>query len=412
MLVSHVPGTVRFHPLSFLAEDDDEVVIGRRDIDSYAVFPTDGAALVRQLQAGVPAPEAAAWYQRSYGEPVDLDEFVDELRLLGFVDDDEPALAAGPVGAPVRWQRLGAALFSPGAWVLYAAVAAAAVVACVSSPALAPHPGQVMFVDRFLVVELTILLGQVPLTLVHEMFHVLAGRRLGVRSRLRVAQRLHYVVFETVLDGLVIVPRRRRYLPIVAGIVADGVVMAVLVLVAAATRHGDGSVSGLGAVCLALMFTTLLRVVWQFYFYLRTDLYYLVSTAFGCVDLQGTTRTVIGNRFWAALGRRDRMADEDRWHPRDRRVARWFAPAVVAGYAASLLMLALVMAPLAWRFLSGAFDRVAAGPNGGDAGAFWDSAGLLALSVGQLVLAVALWWRDRRRSDRSPSRPQPGLALS
>ena len=37
--------------MSFLA-DRGEVVIGRTDIDSYAVFPEDGAALVRELQAG------------------------------------------------------------------------------------------------------------------------------------------------------------------------------------------------------------------------------------------------------------------------------------------------------------------------------------------------------------------------
>ena len=33
-----------FHQLSFAPEGDD-VVVGRRDIDSYGVFPPDGAAL-------------------------------------------------------------------------------------------------------------------------------------------------------------------------------------------------------------------------------------------------------------------------------------------------------------------------------------------------------------------------------
>ena len=42
---------VAMHPLIFLEESGD-VVVGRPDIDSYGVFPADGAALVRQLAAG------------------------------------------------------------------------------------------------------------------------------------------------------------------------------------------------------------------------------------------------------------------------------------------------------------------------------------------------------------------------
>lgn len=40
---------VLFHPLVYL-EDGDDVTIGRADIDSYAVFPPDGAQLVRWLE--------------------------------------------------------------------------------------------------------------------------------------------------------------------------------------------------------------------------------------------------------------------------------------------------------------------------------------------------------------------------
>jgi len=37
---------LRFHPLSFLDEGDGDVLIGRSDIDSYGVFPADGAVLL------------------------------------------------------------------------------------------------------------------------------------------------------------------------------------------------------------------------------------------------------------------------------------------------------------------------------------------------------------------------------
>src|SRR3954467_3083054 len=95
--------SLTLHPLTFL-EDGDEVVIGRRDIDSYAYFPPDGAALVRQLEAGRSPAQAAAWYRDAYGEAVDIDEVVETLHELHFVRDAE---APAPAERPVRWQRLG-----------------------------------------------------------------------------------------------------------------------------------------------------------------------------------------------------------------------------------------------------------------------------------------------------------------
>lgn len=387
---------LRLHRLSFLF-DGDAYVIGRMDIDSYGVFPPDGAALLQELQAGRTLGEAADWYAATYGEGVDIEEFVDTLSELRFVrQDDAEAAADLSDGQTVRWQRLGKAVFSPAAWACYLVLVAGAVVACVADPRLAPRNANVFFTEYRTVIELTIFFGQIPLTLLHELFHVLAGRRLGLRSKLRLSQRLHFVVFETVLDGLVAVPRKKRYLPMLAGMVADIVVMAGLTLCAAASRLPSGRLSLFGGVCLALAFTTLLRIAWQFYFYLRTDVYYLITTLFGCVDLQTTTREFLHNRVNRVLGRTGRLADESRWHPRDRRVARWYAPLVVVGYAVSIALLLLVFLPLTYRFFGGAI-RAVFFDGARDSAELLDSAAVLILALGQLVLAGVLALRERHR---------------
>ena len=135
-----VDRVLRLHPLTFLADGDD-VVIGRVDIDSYAVFPPDGAALIRHLSdgalsdgargKGVTPVDAAAWYEQTYGEPVDLEGFLDTLDELGFIAgdaDDEPAGVTQTQVEPhtqtpgrLRWQprslpatRSGRALRRPG----------------------------------------------------------------------------------------------------------------------------------------------------------------------------------------------------------------------------------------------------------------------------------------------------------
>jgi len=123
-MAPHLQGwPLRFHPLAFL-EDGGEVVVGRSDIDSYGVFPADGAALVRELAGGRPPADAADWYADTFGERVDMQGFLATLHELRLVrSEDEPEVA---VTAPVRGRRLGRVLFSGPAWGLYAAVLCAA----------------------------------------------------------------------------------------------------------------------------------------------------------------------------------------------------------------------------------------------------------------------------------------------
>jgi hypothetical protein len=249
--------------------------------------------------------------------------------------------------------------------------------------------------------------GQFPLLLLHEGFHALAGRRLGLRSRLGLGRRLYYLVFETALDGLVTVPRRQRYLPMLAGMLADLLAFSALTVTADVTRLPDGRLSTAGGICLALAFGTVLRFCWQFYFYLQTDIYHVICVVLGCVDLQATARGMLRNRVNRLRRRPDRCIDESRWHPRDVRVARWYSWLLPAGYAFSLGVLAFAAAPAAYRFLSGVFGRF--GDPGAGRGELTDTAVFLALNLAQGAVIAALVIRDRRRR-RVAAVPRPAGA--
>jgi hypothetical protein len=345
------------HALAFL-DGDEEVTVGRPDVDSYCVLPCDGAALLRQLAAGRTPRQAAEWYARTYDETVDMAEFLEAMDELGFLADaDQPA----PAISSVPWQRLGRLTYSPGAWIGYGVLMIAAVAVMTRHHDLAPRTRNLFFTDYATLVMLLAVFGQLPFVLFHESFHALAGRRLGVRSRLRISRRLYFLVAETNLDGLVVVPKRKRYLPILAGMLADLLVIAVLTLLAAAVRHGNGSQPLAGRLCLALAFLTLLRLIWQFYFFLQTDLYQLAVTALGCVELHRTTNRLIANRVNRLIGRTHRISDESLWHHRDRAVARWYCWLLLAGYLFSLASFLLAILPLLRRLLGGVVTGLASG---------------------------------------------------
>lgn len=375
---------VALYPLTYLA-DGDEVTVGRRDVDSYAILPPDGAALVRQLADGMTPRAAADWYQRTYGEQVDMLDMLGALDEMGFLR--AAAEPAPDVPDTVRWQRLGQLAFSWPAWTAYVLLIAAAVVVMVRDPNVVPRYQDIFFTHSYSTVELVTFLGQFPLLLIHESYHVLAGRRLGLRSTLSIGRRLYFVVFETALDGLVTVPKRKRVLPILAGMVADLLVMAVLILLAA-------GVPGLaGRICMALAYGTLLRVIWQFYFYLRTDLYVMFTTSIGCVDLHTVSLGVLRNT-WRRLTRRPTL-DESAWHPTDRRVARWYAWFVLIGYVTTLLTFALAVVPIAYRFLSGVIGRFVT--SGSTFAQLLDSGVFVGLNAAQVIVITALAVRDRRQ---------------
>jgi hypothetical protein len=379
---------VRLHRLTMVAEDDG-VMVGRPDIGSYALFPEEGAQALRMLDAGLPVSGVASWYEQTCGEPLDTDDFLAALEDLQFLRAEGENKAAE---IAVRWQRLGRAVFSWPAWLCYIALVAAASVAMVRMPSLRPTYHHLFFTSYLSLIPITLFVTQMPCILLHESFHALSGRRLGLPSTLRLGRRLYYLVAETRLDSLLSVPRRQRYLPFLAGMLADSVLISVLTLLALAL-HGRDVPQWCPALCLALAFTTVMRLVWQLMFYLETDLYFVVATAFRCADLQNATRFYIRARFRRLLHRAPPQTDAD-WTDRDRAMARWYAPLLVAGYGFSLGSLAWAGIPTVVHFASLILNRFSGSQ--GPAAGILDAASFVTLTSLQIGLTVYVFVRDRR----------------
>ena len=381
-------------PLTFVVEHDG-VLVGRPDRDSYAVLPADGAALLRRLQAGDSIEQAEEWYRVTYGDDIDMDGFVESLEDFDFLSD---GAATSARHSTVLQQRLGAAMFSRLSLIVGGLLVLLWLVVIVNQPDLAPHPSQVFFIDSILAAQLLMVFGQIPLLGLHESCHVLAGWRAGLPSRLGISSRMFFIVFETQLNGLLGLPRRRRYLPFLAGIYFDLVFIALCGLTASLSRDPDGTISWFGRLALALAFPVLMRMTWQGLLFLRTDLYYLIAAALGCHDLDGAAR-VKGRNLLRTL-RCLPPVDESDWSDRDRAIARWYAPAAGVGAVLLTISTALVIQQL----LQAAWQLCAAGLAAGHRDPhFWDVTISLAICFGQLLLLLILRIRAHRQARASAS---------
>ncbi|ASW55429.1 hypothetical protein [Plantactinospora sp. KBS50] len=374
--------------------DGADVVVGRHATGAYVVLPADAAAVIQRLAEGMTPAQAGAWYEREHGEDIDVLSLLDDLVEFGVLPGPgaAPDASSARAAAPVRWRRLGELLFSRPALIGYGLLALAGLAVLIWQPDLRPTYDQIFFTDYLTVVTIVLAVGQWPLILCHEAAHALAGRRLGLHTRMSISTRLNYLVVETAMDGLVTVPRRKRWLPMIAGIGCDLVMMAVLTLVAAALRAEDGSLPLAARLCLALSYGTLLRVVWQLFFYLRTDIYYLLSLVLGTVDLHGTAARMLGERLRRLTRRPAPERSPAPPHPTDVRAARWYMWLMVVGYAVTLTTFGMAIVPLAARFVVELVGRIA------DPGGIWhviDSYLVFLLAVGQLALVAVVAIRNR-----------------
>jgi hypothetical protein len=389
--MSVTASTVSLHRLTMVPEDDG-VMVGRPDIGSYALFPAEGAQALRMLADGVPLAGMAAWYEQTCGMALDIEDFLAALEDLQFLRAAGSAAEAEP--GPVRWRRLGRVMFSVPAWMCYITLVAAACLAMARDPSLRPSYRNLFFTHYLSVIPLTLTLTQIPCILIHEGFHALSGRRLGLPSRLRLGRRLYFLVAETRLDSLLSVPRRQRFLPFLAGMLADVLLICALTLLSVILR-GHGIPGWCPALCLAIAFSCVLRLIWQFMFYLETDLYYVVATALRCSDLQNATRSYIGTLFMRLLRRAPSPSSAaPRWSDRDRAMARWYAPLLIAGYGFSLGSLIWAGIPTGVRFVSLIADRFRGGQ--GPAAGIADAITFAALTSVQVGLTVYVAVRDRR----------------
>lgn len=395
---------VRLRPLT-LVDEGDAVLVGEPVSGTFVAVPAVGAVVIRALQRGATLDEAAAVAEREAGEPVDVADFVDGLRELGFIDDgDQPDAQTNlPLRtAPIQQRRWVTAirpevarpLFSPAAWACYGAALMLCVASFTLRPDLLPHPRDAFFLDDAGLSILLALPCAYLLAGVHEVWHWLAARSLGLAARFGVDRRMYFLVFETDLSQLWTVPRGQRYGPQLAGLAIDAVVLAALIGVEVLASAGAVTPPPLVNRLLAtLVFLKVAGMLWQCLVFLRTDLYGVLVTATGCRNLWQVKSLLLRQAFGRlSIEQAAELAEAD---PRDLRVGRWFRWVYLTGFIVALAYFAYFYVPVLARLLAWTGDGLAAGPATAH---FWlTTAGSVILYL-PLLTALALWIGSRLRA--------------
>jgi hypothetical protein len=371
-----------------ITRERDQYLVGDAARGEFVSVPAIAVTLIEALRTVGTLGEAAQRVRVETGTQVDVADFAATLLELGFVARLDGAPLAGMSPEFTDGGRLGAfaarlarPLYSRAAFALYGVLFASCVVLLTAAPALRPHVTQLFFLPNpVLSVALLAAIGM-PLAMTHELAHWLGARVNGVSARITISRRYYMLVAQTDLSALWAVPRRRRFAPLLAGIAWDTVRLSALIAARAAQLAGWWYPSPLMArLIAALIVTHILSISWQFLVFLRTDIYAVLATGLGCLNLTKISRLRMGRRY-RKLNPAE-AAELAAASPRDLTAARWYSWVQAAGLVAVTFYFFVFVVPFTisvMRWVIGGLARNPAATLG-----FWE-----ALASGVVILVPA-----------------------
>jgi putative peptide zinc metalloprotease protein len=409
---AYTPDTVvAVQPFTRQPEGDD-VIIGVAETGVFLAVPPEAVELLEQFAQGKSVGEVSTLYQQRYGEVLDMDDFLGLLETKGIVKPFTQGKAQFFVSQPARPQvpkvryhfgnfpqPLARRIFSRPVLAVCFVLMALAGAAMVRDHSLIARPNDFYFPEhRAFTWVLFTLIAYVSI-LLHEAGHLVAAQAVGVSSRLGISNRLWYLVAETDLTGLWGIPRNLRYLPLLAGLLIDTTSAAALILLLfARDQHWLEMPILVVRLTRAMVLSYWLRIIWQFFLFVRTDIYFVIVNFFNCRNLLKDTEAFLRNLV-AKVIPKVRTVDQTGIPLAERRVIHAYSIVWVAGRGMAFFTLIVVTIPVALSYIKNLAGVFKAGYSGNRYN-FVDSIVLATVVLTPIIIGFVLWIRGMLRRER------------
>jgi hypothetical protein len=355
-------------PLS-LQKEANAYVVGNADIGDFYQFPVLGVQILDMIRSGDNAAEIKSRLSADSVETVDVDGFLHQLIDIGFIypqaqhqtAQEKLRLSAHASRRTFNVDpRLARAVFSLPTLALYSTVVLYAVLDAIQNPALWPSANAFYFETNRTPLLVIVLILSVLLTTMHELGHMLAAARQGVKPRYGIGNRLWNIVAESDLTGVLALPKSRRYLPMFAGLLVDVLSLALLTIALDVLLRRDAGAFTIQVVQV-LVLETMIGMAWQFNVFVKTDIYFVLCNFFSHPDLDRDARAYLHYILHrVTLGRFGSAAPAKVFG--NVPVLQAFTLIWVFGRVLSLAILVFVFLPTMWQYLQSAIQLLRGSP--------------------------------------------------
>lgn len=385
-------------PLS-VQREGDLYLVGSADLGDFYQFPDQGVRILDMLRSG-DTVTAIRSRLAAIGEMVDVEGFVAQLTDIGFIyPEDRKQQFAEDIEASAKDlrrvfsvdARIAQALFSRPAVAGYLSIVIYAFFSAVKDPEVRIN-WLAFYTDRN---RTALLLCVLALSFIHvafhELGHMLAAARYGIKSRYGLGNRLWNIVAESDITGILSLPKAQRYLPMLAGLLVDVLFLSLLTI---ATRFllQLGASHFLVQVIQALILEIVLSMTWQFNVFVRTDLYYVLCNYLNHPDLDQDARLYLRNILYrmsfGRFGRNDTPIG-----PQNLNVLRIFSSVWLFGRLLSLAALFGIFLPTMGKYIVSAFSLLS-----GPSESVWlaiDTLVYALITLTMLGVGMYMWIKER-----------------
>ena len=221
----------------------------------------------------------------------------------------------------------------------------------------------------------------------HEVGHMLAAARHGIKSKYGIGHRLWTIVAESDLTGILSLPKAQRYIPMLAGLFVDIVCASVLTIILQLQLH-YGVSAFTTQVIQALVLEIIIGIVWQFNIFMKTDIYFVICNYFSHPDLDRDARLYLRALLYTStMGLFGIKSPRSSF--RDLNVVRVFAAIWFVGRLFSFLALFFVFIPTIAKYIGSAVQMLT-----GPSESIWaacDTFVYVSISMSMLGAGMYMW---------------------
>jgi putative peptide zinc metalloprotease protein len=358
----------------------EEIVIGIPENNVFLALPHEAVELLDYLAAGNTIGEASAIYLEKYGELPDLEDLLHGLERRGFITSigedfndliqdrhKQLNIAKSNKSQLNRYhfanfpQAIAQKIFSLPMLLSYGVIIGLAIVLTIAEPRIIPTWKAYFFKENATLMILAMMAIDFVVLFLHEMAHLIAARSLGIFCRLGISNRMWTIVAQTDMTGIWNIPKQKRYLPLLAGSLIDLVSAAILAIVSFTYYRGYLVIHPISMQLIqAWLLNYMMGLLWQGYFFMRTDFYYVFANFFNCKNLLQDTEVFARNQLSRIFNRIHRI-DQSHIPRSEQRVIQLYTILWFFGRIASIGVLIFINLPVMWHYCGSLFTTLSTG---------------------------------------------------
>ncbi len=356
-------------------EEENYYIVGRKETEIYITTDKIGFLIISLLEKNCKIKEVKNEVKKKHGN-FNVDNFVSYLLLQGFIETINRKKLRERIKKvktilnfvdpkSIQW------VFSRPMYLLYILIFLSSLSILITNPNYFPIKQDYFVSDKFAILLPIIIVISWILLFLHEFMHFIAAKSYKLPTQLGLSNRLFFLVATTDITNIYSLKREKRYRIILAGIFTDVIIFSLSIILL--YLNGIGILNFNIIVDKILKFVTFsefLGILWQFLFFMKTDIYYAFENFVKVYNLNDKAENLIRNGFYRLFIKNHHLAYFET--KKERKIVNFYALLFLSGIFLLLFNFLYYYLPITLSLIKAAWFNIWQGLSTNNYNIFYD----------------------------------------